>query len=118
VENGEPTCQPLNSLGLIYHKSPEVKYIEDGLFAGYRTYMTIGDVLDKFGDYLPEKDLKRLEGTMRGVQGIRDDIISKKMKYQTDDVYDYYLRNYLNSSTEEGSYGKASGTDWIVSHVE
>ena len=80
--------------------------------------MTIGDILDKFGDYLEEKDLKRLEGTMRGVQGIRDDIISKRMTYQTDDVYDYYLRNYLNSSTEEGSYGKASGIDWIVSHVE
>lgn len=97
IENGEPVVQVLNPLGVIYHKSPEVKYIDSGLYAGYRTYMNPGDILDKLGDFLEEKQISRLEGTLRGVNGIRDDIISKQMKYHTDDVYDHYLSHYFSN---------------------
>lgn len=118
VENGEPVVQVLNPLGVIYHKSPDVKYVEDGLYAGYRTFMSSGDILDKFGDQLSEDDIKRIEGTLQGVQGIRDDIIGKKMKYYHDDVYDVYLRNYMDQGHEQGAYGKSSAGDWLVTHVE
>lgn len=118
VRNGEPTIDVLNPLGVFYHKSPEVKYVEDGLYAGYRTMMNTGDILDRFGEYMDDKDIERLEGTLQGVNGIRDDIIDKKMKYHHTDVYDQYLSNYLSRSHEEGSYGQSRGEDWLVTHVE
>lgn len=118
VRNGEPTVEVLNPLGVFYHKSPEVKYIEDGLYAGYRTMMTVGDIIDKFGDYMDEEDIKRLEGTLSGITGMDKDIIDKKMKYPHHSVTDAYMTNFLSRSHEEGSYGKAKGEDWLVTHVE
>jgi hypothetical protein len=110
VENGEPTVQILNPLGVIYHKSPEVKYIQNGLYAGYRTLMTTGDVLDRFGDDLKDEDVEKLEGTLRGMLG--DDYWpDKKMAYPNTTVYDRYLSNYMNKSYQEGSYGRGAGTD-------
>lgn len=110
VENGEPTVQILNPLGVIYHKSPEVKYIQNGLYAGYRTLMTTGDVLDRFGDDLKDDDVEKLEGTLRGMLG--DDYWpDKKMAYPNTTVYDRYLSNYMNKSYQEGSYGRGAGTD-------
>lgn len=94
-----------------------MKYIQNGLYAGYRTLMTTGDVLDKFGDELRDEDIETLEGTLRGMMG--DDYWpEKKMAYQNTTVYDRYLSNYMNKSYQEGSYGRGAGTDWLVSHVE
>lgn len=111
VENGEPVVKPLNALGVFYHKSPEVKYVEDGLYAGYRTRMTTGDILDTFGDYLEDDDIKRLERTMQSMSGM-DAGITKDMRYYHDDVADSFLRNsILQDTSTEGSYGKAKAED-------
>lgn len=100
------------------HKSSETKFIEDGLYAGYRTRMTTGDIIDKYGEYLTEDDLHKLERTLNGTSGL-DAEISKTMKYATDDTSDYYLRNaVMYNSSNEGSYGKPRAEDWLVSHVE
>ena len=80
--------------------------------------MNPGDILDKLGDYMLEKQIERIEGTLRGINGMRDDIIGKEMKYHTEDVYDHYLQNYASRAWDEGSYGRASSADWLVSHVE
>lgn len=58
--NGKITLKVLNPLGVFFHKSPEVKYIQDGDFAGYRTRMSVADVLDNYKD-LKDKDVKKLE---------------------------------------------------------
>lgn len=44
---------------MFYHKSPEVKFIQDRLYAGYKTYMTTADILDRFGMYLSDEDKDR-----------------------------------------------------------
>jgi len=118
VENGEPTVQVLNPLGVFWHKSPEVKYIQDGLYAGYRTFMTAGDILDKFGQYLDDKDLKKFENSVQGIHGMRDDLVGKQMKYPNTTVYDTYMNTYYNANHDEGSYGRSKGEDWLVAHVE
>lgn len=69
VENDEPMVQVLNPLGMIYHKSPEVKYVQNGLYAGYRTLMTTGDVLDRLGDVMKDEDIQKIEGNKRGIMG-------------------------------------------------
>lgn len=118
VENGEPVIQVLNSLGVFYHKSPETKYIQDGLYAGYRTRMTSGDIIDRFSDDLTSEDLSKIEVTLQSLSGM-DAQLSKKMKYYTDDISDAYLRqSLLENSNSEGSYSLPKAEDWVVTHVE
>lgn len=109
VRNGEPYIEILNPLGLFYHKSPEIKYIQDGLFAGYRTYMTSGDVLDQFGQYLSQDEIKEIDGSN-----------SSGFDYWSDRPYfdPSFYQNYFIDRTE-GSYS-ASDTvdDWLVTHAE
>ena len=103
----QPTLEVLNPLGVFYHKSPEIKYIQDGMYAGYRTYLDSGSVLDRYADYLTEEEIKKIDGIGRGSQFSHKD-------------FDYtdYLANNIDKH-REGSYGESSTTnDWLVQHVE
>jgi len=107
IENDEPVIKVLNPLGFFYSKDPDTKWIQDGLYAGYRTLMSGPDVIHKFGQYLTEKDVKRIEGATSGVYGMRDDIVGKTMKYDLDADVDYeYHRRAHADSTHEGQYGR------------
>jgi len=119
VRNNQPVVDVLNSLGLFYDKSPEVKYIQDGRFAGYRTMMTTGDVIDRWIDELSEDDLTKLEGPMQGINGVRDDLVGKEMNYHNVDLYYEYMSRMGDYGFEEGSYGRAQNGDHVlVTHVE
>lgn len=112
IENEEPTLDIINPLGFFYHKSPETKYIQDGLYAGYRTYMTSGDIIDKFGAYLSEEELQKIDTSRHG--GFRD--MNKDFPYYHGSQYLSEFRNYPYS---EGSYGDSNSvSDWLVQHVE
>jgi len=104
-QNGEPILEVVNPLGFFYHKSPETKFIQDGLYAGFRTYMSPGDVLDKFGEYLSKEDLEQIDTTTHG-------------RFADKETSQILMGNYFNS-VEEGSYGNNSTfSDWLVQHVE
>jgi len=70
IEQDQPIVDVLNSLGVFYHKSQETKYIQDGLYAGYRTYMNAGDVLDKFGSSMSKEDQDRVDSRRYAMGGI------------------------------------------------
>ena len=72
--------------------------------------MTAAEILDTFD--LSDEDVKKIEGDVMSTFGIRDDIIGKKMKYVTDDVYQTMERRYEKSSTLEGQY-EPNGSDHI-----
>lgn len=113
--NNQPVTELLNTLNIFYHKSPEVKYIQDGEYAGYRHRMTVTDILNRWEEDLNEDDKERLEGTINGISGIRTDLIGPDMKYHNHSIeFEYNKR----SVGEEGSYGQAEGNDWEVTHVE
>lgn len=114
-ENGNPVLEILNPLGVFYHKSPDVRFIQDSLYAGYRTYMTSGEVLDQFGDYLTEEEAKKIDSTFEGKFGIRSDFIGPTMKYGHDDFS--YL-DYWNHTQFDGQYSSADQDDHLVYHVE
>lgn len=116
VRNGHPVVETLNTLGCFYHKSPETKFIEDGLYAGYRTYMTTGDILDNYGDYLTEKDVEKLQNDITHSYNINDSMIGPEMKYPNRDITESFMNNI--HSNQEGSYGKRRGQDWLVTHIE
>lgn len=105
-KNGEPSLEIINPLGFFYHKSGETKYIEDGLYAGFRTYMTGSQILDIFGDYLSKEDIEKLDTGELG--GTFYNKTSSEIK-----IGDY-------SGTQfEASYGVLETTsEWLVQHVE
>ena len=120
IENGEPVCKVLNPLNVFYHKSPEVKYVGDGEYAGYRTRMTPSDILTKFGDQLTDEEKKRIQGQSAGVHGIfgaKGDLINHEMTYYNLDLEYEYSKDFTVSN-EQGSYGVPRGEDWEVTHVE
>lgn len=103
--NSIPSLDIVNPLGMFYHKSPEIKFVQDGLYAGYRTYMSSGDILSKFGDYLSKEDIEMID-------------VSRHGKFADKETSQTFLGNYTNSRTE-GSYGTTTSVDdWLVQHVE
>ena len=101
----EPTLEVVNPLGVFYHKSPEVKFVQDGLYAGFRTYMTSGDIIDKFGEYLTAEEIEKID-------------VSRHGRFGDKETSRTFMSNYT-VSRHEGSYGTTSSiNDWLVQHVE
>lgn len=118
LENGEPIVTPLNTLGAFYHKSPETKYIQDGLYAGYRTYMTSADVLDKLGQYLSEEDKKKIDNFVVGPFATNREGSHPDMRYDFKDYLDYNHIDVNEQGSYQGSTRTSSTSNWLVQHVE
>lgn len=112
--NSEPVLEIVNPLGFFSHKSPETKWIQDGLYAGYRTYMSPAQVLDRYGDYMTEEERKKIDTTTVAPTGITNDAISGKHSYG----HEYQDKNLTTTPYFEGSYSPSSIEDWLVEHVE
>lgn len=78
--------------------------------------MTPGEVLDRFGPYLTEDQLKRIDGSFEGYLGMRDDLVGPTMDYQHEDSY--YRLYASRRQVFEGSYSRPDTNDWLVQHVE
>lgn len=115
TNNGDPYLEVINPLGVFYHKSPETKWIQDSLYAGYRTYMTIGEVLDRYGKYLSKADLQKLEEQSFTGGAVPDYTMGSAMVYDIQDE-DRFLSNMFNGG--DGSYGENTNSDILVQHVE
>jgi hypothetical protein len=87
------------------------------MYCGYRTYMTSGDVMDTYGQYMKEEDLKKIDKSREAFVGFRDDTINSTMKYFHDDTY---YQHYLTAPRTHGSYSDSTNflQDWLVQHVE
>jgi len=119
IVNGEPKVEVLNPLKVFYHKSPEIKYIQDGLYAGYRTFMTIGDVFDKFSDDLTDTQKDLLEERYSSkIEGGNANLISPSMKYGDQDTYEYKYAKHNLLYSQYGSYGPRYYDDIEVIHIE
>lgn len=114
VENGKVCVHLLNPLGVFYHKSPDVKYIQYGDFAGYRTRMTISDILDTFRD-LDKEDLTKLSERYK-LTGDWNRSAGKEMNYNYKHIELNYYDNIHNY--EIGQYGYTFGDELEVVHVE
>lgn len=108
--NGEVDILPVNPLGLLYHKTPDVKFVEDGLYAGYRTTMDSSSVLDAFPD-LSDKDIKKIEARLKNVNSLDGKLGTKDMRYQTEDVLDPFIQMDNSTHPDEGTYGPSNSND-------
>lgn len=117
VVNGQPVVETLNPLKVFYHKSSEVRYVQKGMYAGYRTHMTINDVLDHYADDLKDKDKDKLEERYSSkISNADSNLISSKMTYGDQNTIEF---KYADNQVElYGSYGPSSYDDIEVVHVE
>lgn len=116
--NGEPDIQVLNPLGAFYFKSPDTKYVQDGVAAGYRTMMNISDIIDTYYEFLSEEDRVLLEERVYSY-GMKDGSPNRKMKYPDKSVSEEMLSRLYHHSPDEGQYGRADmHTDLPVVHAE
>jgi hypothetical protein len=77
IVNNETKITPLNPLGCVEHKSPEVEFYHNGDYFVYKQEMTIGDVLEQLQDELTDKDMKFLENKLNKVTGTDAVLMSK-----------------------------------------
>jgi hypothetical protein len=110
--NSASYLEILNPLGIIYHKSPEVKYIEDGDYAGYKTYMSVAEIHNRFVNVLTEEQLSDLNFTEKSG--------NQSNYYNYSDTSKQISR--FSHDLHEGSYGDnraaKSLDNVLVEHVE
>lgn len=109
--NGKLTLKILNPLGVFFEKSPDVKYVQKGVAAGYRTRMLVGDILDTY-QHIKKKDLKRILER----NTFSDGSPGREMVYN----YPHTTMTMLGGggSFTEGQYGYSAGMEEDVVHVE
>ena len=115
IVNGQPELYPLNSLSVFYRKSPEVKYVQDGLYAGVRKRMHIGDIIQQFGRDMKKEDAEKLLANAYFSNTM--DIPTKEMQYYFEHLEMRYMGAPFFKNWEEGSYGKTNYTDLQIYHV-
>jgi len=62
-EDDLPRVKQINPLNLFFQKSPDVMWIQDSDYAGYRELMTIDKVLEDYGEFLTKAEFKKLTET-------------------------------------------------------
>jgi hypothetical protein len=111
LENNNPVIELCNPLSMFYQKGSNIKYVEDGEYAGYRVYMSNAEIVSKFGQLLQEDDLEKFNNRSSPFKGV-----SKTMNYE----HELYLDN-LTGESRYGQYGPQnnSGADYTeVYYVE
>lgn len=117
IENESPIVNVLNPLALFYHKSTETKYIQDGLYAGYRVRMSTLDILNLFGEYLTQEQIDEIQ-RQPGNQGANSSWESEsQMKYHFSNTHQHFQNAYLTTPLD-GTYGRSYTLDHLVTHVE
>lgn len=110
---------------VFYQKSPDVKYISDGVYVGYTTLMTIADVIDDYGWKMNERQLKSLEKEyitqMPGyaISGVApDDLYNSSKSYKWNMEGPSLGMRQLMSVVEPASFNTNDIIDKIISGGE
>ena len=61
ISNGEPKCRVVNSLNFEVDKDDDVKFIEDAQWCREHRYMSLGSILDTYGEFLKDEELDKLD---------------------------------------------------------
>lgn len=103
VLNDEPYMERVNPLYFSYDKSPDLEYIEDGLWCCRRMRLPVAEIYDRYYDKLTEKDLNKLNEMLtgtpmndRGEKDPVDNFNSIQMHIYDNPVYDQKSRYCIN----------------------
>ncbi|HEY8364444.1 MAG TPA: hypothetical protein VIK84_02620, partial [Haloplasmataceae bacterium] len=61
IVSNEPKVRVVNPLNFDYDRNPHLETIEDAQWCREDRYLNIGQILDEFGEYLSEDDIKRID---------------------------------------------------------
>lgn len=113
VVNGESVVEVLNPLGLAYHKSPEVEFIQDGDYVVYKREMSLGQIYDLYSTELEDQDLEDLENQLSQVYGIDTKMYSKDGRSASHWEHLNYNARMGGSANipHTGGYGQDTTTD-------
>ena len=127
-ENGKPTVKILNPLFTFFDKSPNVKYVQDGNYAGHVTWMTVADILAIYGDELKKQDIDQIQNRIFGtgdyygtpsktIETYRDKPLETRFarsRYfsQVGDEDELYGRSYTNSSYAMDAKCQVTHIEW------
>lgn len=66
VQNAEPYMERVNPIYFAWDQSPDLEFIEDGMWCCRRMRLPLTEIYDRYFDKLTEKDLNKLEEMMTG----------------------------------------------------
>lgn len=113
LHNNEPRVRVVNPLNFDYDKTIELRNIEEAQWAKEERWLAIGEILDLYGEYLSEDEVKRLD---RGEVGYP----VNKMNYYPGFAYNMSEMEgeVINSSTQNNNYGgNRTGSHAYVANV-
>lgn len=103
VQNAEPYLERVNPMYFSYDQSPDLEFIEDGMWCCRRMRLPITEIYDRYYDKLSEKDLNKLEEMMTGrpsndmgEKDPVDDFNHISMHIYDNPVYDQKTRSNVN----------------------
>ena len=103
VQNAEPYLERVNPMFFSYDQSPDLEFIEDGMWCCRRMRLPITEIYDRYYDKLTEKDLNKLEEMMTGRpsndMGEKDPVDNFNhisMHIYDNPVYDQKTRSNIN----------------------
>lgn len=102
VSKGEPKIKLVNPLSFFYSKTPDIKYTQDGDYAGEINIMSVEKVIELYGHTLSEDDLLRLRKRIPG-------LIGKYTGQMESNTQDTITNRYLNEIGNMEYLGKNIG---------
>lgn len=87
-EGDLPRIRQLNPLNLFFQKSPDVMWIQDADYAGYRELLTIERVIEEYGEFLSDAEYTKLvdTGPMGNIKGLNHPFsVDSKHKMPSED---------------------------------
>lgn len=91
ISYNEPILRVVNPLFFDYDKNPDIKTIEDAQWCREERFMTKGEILDEYREYLTDDDLDRLDLNQLGMS-------SAISKFDAVPGFSYSYDEYINSN--------------------
>lgn len=102
VLNDEPYLERVNPMFFSYDQSPDLEFIEDGMWCCRRMRLPVAEIYDRYFDKLSEKDLNKLNEMLTGRpsndMGDKDIVDNFGIQFHIYDnpIYDQKSRNCIN----------------------
>lgn len=115
-DNDLPRVRQLNPLNLFFQKSPDVMWIQDSDFAGYRELMTVDKVIEEYGEFITNEEYKKLTevgpyfGDLKGLN--HPYTVTKNNKQPSEDRE---VRNFRNLPRHNSGY---TAEDYFIASEE
>jgi len=108
IVNNQPKVRVCNPLMCEFDRNPDNPNIEDGDWFREDRWMTVGQILDEYGEYLKDSEIKKLdEGDLRN--GLSNQMFPE-YAYTQSDINRHESGNYSNRT-------RSNTTHHLVTHV-